>query len=138
MILFNPRAYDTENPQPGDVVLFEAGEARIMEGHTEYVDRAGRTVERILAGPGSKVAWKHNELWIDGHRSNLQPLLVQSVFDQPELKVPPDMYYILSASRIVGRLGPTITANVFLHRRGSILGRAIVRHYPIWRWWWIN
>ena len=97
-------------------------------------------MDRVLAGPGSKVAWKEAELWIDGKRSDLRPLNGAPLPDQAELQVPAGMYYIVpSTNPVLPRIYNTAQGpSLFLHSLRSMSGKAIVRHYPIWRWWWMQ
>ncbi len=138
VVLFNPRAYLGEAPQVGDIVLFRGSDWRVMRGNTVY-GGGGEGTDRILAGPGSTVAWKHGELWVDGRRSNLRPLNGQALPDQADLPVPAGMYYIVpSTDPLLGNVVAPLRPDLVLHPQGAMEGRAIVRHYPIWRWWWMN
>jgi len=138
VVLFNPRAYITASPRAGDIVLLRASDRDFRTGHVVY-RVTGNAVDRVLAEPGSTVAWKNGELWVDGRRSNLRPVSGQGLPDQSDLRVPEGMYYIVrSTIPLVGGVVGPLQQNLVLHPRGEIVGRAIVRHYPIWRWWWMN
>ena len=141
VVLFNPRAYVNDSPQAGDIVLFRGSDEDFRTGHVVY-RMTGEAVDRVLAEPGSRVAWKSGELWVDGRQSNLRPLSGESLPDQPDLVVPANMYYIVptmpsTANVVLGRVG-LLSRYAVLQPRQNIVGRAIVRHYPIWRWWWMN
>jgi signal peptidase I len=142
VILYNPRAYLVATPQPGDIVLFQDSRWSMRgpgNGHTIY-QGGGEWMDRILAGPGDTVTWKGGELWVNGRRSDLRPLGPLAIPDQDELLVPPNTYYIVPSTNPM--LAQVIAAvqryDVFLHSARSFLGKAIVRHYPIWRWWWMQ
>jgi hypothetical protein len=140
VVLFNPRAYVSDEPQVGDVVLFQ--DSNWFAQAPEYrhtIIRGGEGIDRVLAGPGSTVSWKEGELWVDGRQSTLRPLNGQALPNQADLRVPAGMYYIVpSTSTIAGVALRSTQPDRVLRPRETILGRAIVRHYPLWRWWWMH
>ena len=76
VVLINTRAYAQNDPKPGDVVLYRGGQIRYagqQRGHNAIFQIDGQWVDRIIAGPGSKVRWEDGQLWVDGQPSDLRP-----------------------------------------------------------------
>jgi hypothetical protein len=142
VILYSRRAYNTSGPAPGDVVLFRDESRRPVaaNGHARVYQGAGDWVDRVLAVPGSTVSCRNGELLVDGRPSAWRPLNANVLPDQPELRVPEGMYYIVPSTNAAALpfIGSPQWRDACLHPRNEIIGKVLVRHYPIWRWWWLR
>ncbi len=144
VVLFRPRAYTTTLPQPGDVVLyrntpFNAAAPR-RSYRRAYNRIEGEWVDRVVAGPGSTVRWQDGTLLVNGEPSPFLPLNPQNLPSLLEIEVPYDACCILPTTNPY--LAEARSAEEFrsscIVPRSHLVGKVIVRNYPIWRWWWVR
>ena len=146
VVLTNPNAYYSSPPQLGDVVLFRVpgGVDRIRTRgagrEPVYYQVNGERIDRIIAGPGSQVRWSDNKLWVNEQPSDLRPLNPQRLPQDLTLHVPSGHYGILISTDVVlgANTPPVIWQHVCSVPADRIVGRAVVRNYPLSRWWWIR
>ena len=90
VVFVNQWAYLRSPPQVGEVVFYDrAGvdfPARL--GHVAMRVQTGQDIDRILAGPGSRVRWQNGELTVNGRPSPLRPLNPAQVPPRLSLSVP--------------------------------------------------
>ena len=146
VILCNHRAYLTQPPVAGDVVLFRLGLGygprgpRRFDGRNVVFQGSGPWVDRILAGPGSDVEWNGEKLLVNGQPSEFRPLNSGRMPPRFAIKVPLGGYCILP-STVPGNQAFGLAQNVPevpIVPIESIVGRAVMRNYPLTRWWWIR
>ncbi|HTU25749.1 MAG TPA: hypothetical protein VMF30_10145 [Pirellulales bacterium] len=122
---------------PGEVVLFRGqtwtGNAQVLGWHVLRRIN-GEWVDRVIAGPGSHVLWEKGELWVDGRPSDLRPLNPARMPERLEMDVPPGSLAIFPTTD-PNYLPDAVTSAI---ARGRIIGRAIMRNYPPWRFWVIR
>ena len=87
-------------PQPGSVVLFRKQGLDTLTQVRGIPIRfvGGEFIDRILAGPGSEVAWKNGELWVDGKESSWKPLTPITLPSSFKMTVPKDAYLIFPST----------------------------------------
>ncbi len=146
VVFVNPRAFASEPPRPGDVVLYNVPNAN--RTHQVRVDRGppavyrivGERIDRVIAEPGSNVRWSRNTLRIDGRLSRLRPLNPDKLPEELSFTVPAGHYAILLTTDVVlsAQLPSAIWGNVCIVPAENIVGRAVFRSYPWTRWWWIE
>jgi hypothetical protein len=93
ILLVSHAAFWRHEPEPGQLVYFDAGQHRIMGNHA-YFDYAGYRFDRILAGPGSKVSWHNGRLTVNGAPSALRPINPARLPPSIDIQVPADRYLI--------------------------------------------
>jgi hypothetical protein len=142
VILYNPSAFRNSRPQPGDVVLCNPQAIRIplpVPAHMA-IERQGLQIERLLAGPGSKVEWADGRLTVDDQPAEWMPLTVEAMPEKFSIVVPADSYLLvppplayrdidnrfITAGGLAFRAPATVTRN-------AILGRVYFRSQPFWR-----
>lgn len=144
VVVLGPSAYSSSSPKPGDVVVyrnhpFQVGGQRYL-GWNAATRVEGEWVDRVIAGPGSNVHWDGKQLFVDGQPSQYQPLSTIRYPAKFDMAVTRQFYCILPTTNPF--LGEASSADLWkaasLHYRGSIVGKAYVRNYPLWRWWWLN
>ena len=78
MVLVNPSAYRSSDPQPGDVVHYGLAPQDIpmagFGGHGAIYRLQGDRIDRILARGGDKVTCSQGELLVNGQPSPWLPL----------------------------------------------------------------
>jgi len=135
VVLFRPGAYAGAAPQPGNLVLYRAPDLRRpanpIAGHAAAYLFRGQWIDRVIAGPGSRVRWESGKLWVNDEPSELRPLNPARMPDRLEFTVPAGCYCIFPTT------DPFVApadGNCAVPQ-GLILGRAVVRNYPPWRIW---
>jgi hypothetical protein len=134
VVLYRQNAYAGAAPQPGDLVLFSNSSStlgRTEQGHQARFQTDGQWVDRVIAGPGSRVRWESGALWVDDQASELRPLNPARMPQRLELTVPAGSYCVFPTTDPF--IGPA-EGTCFVPR-GRIMGRAIARNYPPWRIW---
>ena len=143
IVLSNQWAYARTPPKPGDVVAYDLPTEIRMPAQNNHIGinvRSGQSIDRILAGPGSKVRWENQQLYVDDEPSSLQPLNPTRLPSRLTFEVPENHYLVLPSTATV-----TLPANAVLpagfwqglsyisptHIHGSVY----LRHYPLWRFW---
>jgi hypothetical protein len=139
VVLYRPNAYLQAVPQAGDVVLYR--NTPYTSGAYGYYNRYdGEWIDRIVAKGGSRVRWDHGQLWVDGKISPHRPLNPGSLPANLELEVPPGAYCILPS--MIPTMGRELNTGgwqvLSIVNPERIEGRAVVRNYPLGRWWWIQ
>jgi hypothetical protein len=141
VVVYGPNAYQSANPIVGDVVLYR-NRPYTTGGQGERAIRInynGQWINRIVAGPGSLVTWNKGELQVNGERSTHLPLNAPLLPKQLELRVPGDCYCILPTTILnVSPSDENAWQVLSLVGRGDIEGKAYLRNYPFYRWWWID
>jgi hypothetical protein len=137
VVLFRPRSYDFELPRAGDVVLYRNPVYLIQTPGGPNMQRAaGEGLDRIIAGPGSKVHWKNGVLKVDGKVSALRPLDPQRMPSHAELEVPHGCVCIFPTTDPLLPLGNEAWMQQCNIPQHDILGQVFVRNYPFWRFSW--
>jgi signal peptidase I len=139
VVLYSPVASWFRGPRLGEVVVYHQRAVQYQlppPQHTAVLIREGQRVDRILAGPGDKVEWKDGQLTVNGQPSTLQPLNPRAAIPTLTFDVPAGHYLILPT------VGPTLPQG--LNVRGwrelalvdaeDIIGRVLLRSYPLTRW----
>jgi len=141
-------AYRLHDPRRGDIVVFDAPDApavddpilpiRLVEDVLEGVGlrRPDETelIKRVIGLPGEVVEARSGRIVIDG-RELREPYLSPDVatYDFGPVTVPDGTVYVLGDNR-----GDSADSRVIGPVRiDSIVGRAIVRAWPPWRWAWL-
>jgi hypothetical protein len=133
--------YRSETPQVGDVVLFNLPDYRLdvaMRGggaQIVYDLHGAPFVDRIVAGPGQRIVWKNRTLLVDGLASPWQPLRPEALTSDLDFVVPDYCFGILPGVEVRGYgFSPGNWVAISSVPRRTILGRAVLRHRPYWRW----
>ena len=143
VVLINEWAFQLRAPRPGDIVLYEAGNAPSIpagaEGRWLRV-LENEAVERIVGGPGDHVVWDHGSLTINGSPVAWTPLLPRNVPSRLEIEVPENSYLILpsTSQAVVGDGSSEAWKARGLVRREQIQGTAYIRLQPLSRLWFIR
>ena len=139
VVVFRPNAYATALPRPGDVVLYrnQALNVRGMAGRRNARMRIeGEWVDRVIAGPNSRVVWQNGKLTVNGKPSQIQPLNGAFLPARIELVVPGDACCILPTTNPY-LMGSFSEADCVVYQT-QLVGQAVARNYPFWRWWWFD
>jgi hypothetical protein len=136
-ILFRTLTGRGGDPRPGQVVLFDLGirQAPDPSGVHRILRGAGECIDRIVAGPGSTVLLSKGKLYVDGRPAQFLPLNPSSLPAELRLEVPPDCVCILPSTDTMVPAAMAWQQYSFV-RPERILGRAVVRNYPLSRWSW--
>jgi hypothetical protein len=146
-VVVNEWAFGGRGPRPGDVVLARPPIAqRIPNGSAlaagvRFVLEENELVDRVLAGPGDRVAWdkKTDTLEVNGSPVRWRPLLPQRLPARLEITVPEGRYLVLpttSQATIQGVSADFWKVSGCL-TRGEILGGVYFR-LPVWRLWFVR
>jgi hypothetical protein len=142
VVLFRPQASLGSLPQPGEVVVYIREGYSIPQGYHRVLQRLTGDVgmDRIIAGSASVVRWRSGELTVNGETTEWRPINMTHMPGDFELHVPlgsvcifPSTDAPLSRS---GSLEQWLQQSLVRHE--AILGRAVVRNYPFWRFWRIR
>lgn len=144
VVLFSPRAYDTALPAPGDIVLYRNRSFRTAVQDYAFRDAINRIegewVDRVVAGPNSTVKWEKGKLFVNGKSSPFLPLNPANLPPSLEIIVPSNACCVLPTTNPYFR--ESNSAEVFQSNcivpRSLLVGKVIVRNYPVWRWWWVR
>ena len=135
VVVFNPRAYRSESPSVGDVVVYW------MNGTSGpgYMRQAGESIDRIVAGPGSVMRWENGRLTVDGKLAEVLPLNPAGIPSGMTAEVPPGHYGILpSTGNWRGMAAdPRLWTDACTVPKNMIRGKVYLRHYPWSRWSWL-
>lgn len=144
VILVNAQAYRWRDPRPGEVALYVTPGVRFVpqttvERNVQYAI-AGQRVDRILAGPGQRVAVQDGVIAIDGRTVPLLPLNPRRMPATLSLQVPEHCYLILPTTALEDRfdLAALDWEAASLVPRQNLLGKVYLRHYPMRRFWWVR
>jgi type IV secretory pathway protease TraF len=141
VVLFRPRARLRSLPQPGDIVVYpRAGYAIQQGGHRVLMRPAGEGMDRVIAGPESIVRWRHGKLSVNGEPTALRPLNVDRMPGEFELLVPSGHVCIFPSTDTLLSTSGSLEqwTQQSLVPQDAILGTAVMRNYPFWRFWWIR
>ena len=140
VVLYAPLAYWRSAPKPGDVVICDIPQSRIaLPGLHANVVNGGLQVERLLAGPGSKVLWADGQLTVDDRPAEWLPFSFDSMPKKFSLVVPPNSYLIVPPPIAYGEVHgmrydfPAPFRAATIVTRATILGRVYFRTQPLWR-----
>lgn len=139
IVVYNPSAYAHSAPVSGDVVLYDIPATRIpgnRNGHAAAYLVQGPRIDRILAGPGQKVAFRGSGLLVDGRSSPWLPLNPQQMPASGELTVAFNSYLIVPST---DPIAPQWVSTDGMLRVGvvpaqAIRGRAQLLHRPLGHW----
>lgn len=142
VILYNPRAYLRAAPEPGDVVLYRNTEFTTSTSERAWRDRQtvarirGEWVDRVVAGPNSKVRWDGEKIWVNGEPSLVQPLAPDILPANLEIDVPTGACCIFPTTNpyLAHATLPAWQSNCVVYH-SQIVGRVLLRNYPLNRWW---
>jgi hypothetical protein len=144
VILYNPSAFRNATPEVGDVVICNLPPRRIPApgryyGYNAMLEVGGLRIERLLAGPGSKVQWAAGELTVDDRPAEWLPLTLDAMPDF-SLVVPANSYLMVPspiAFEDFGYVAYNTPGLAFrqpaIVTRTAILGRVFFRNQPLWR-----
>jgi hypothetical protein len=147
VVVYLPRAYVWRDPQPGDVVLYRVPEPASQQafafqtaGPTQYLVIAGERIDRVIAGPNSTVQWDGREMLVSGRPTVLRPLNEYQLPEALSLTVPANHYAILLTTDLaLAREGPLKAWQfVSVVPADHIVGRVVLRNYPLSRRSWIQ
>jgi signal peptidase I len=150
VVLIHRWAYRDVPPRVGDVVLYDAPGGLLAPRRNRVLRFVGWRIDRIVAGPGDTIRWENGQLFVNGAASKVQPLNMRAMPPRFQATVPEGRFAILPTTdprfeQFVAGINlqaPNLaTQNLqatIMVPRGDIEGRAIVRHYPPWRFWWIR
>jgi hypothetical protein len=133
VVLFRRGVFANEAPQPGDVVVYHS-DGRVagrVRGRNGFLQINADWVDRVIAGPGSRIRWESGQLWVDDQPSDLRPLNPERMPERLEMTVPAGAFAIFPTTHPY--FAPAAETSIV--PQGRILGRAIVRNYPPWRFW---
>jgi hypothetical protein len=144
VVIYNPSAFRNSRPQPGDVVLCNIPATRVpTPAHVILhgaIEMRGLRIERLLAGPGSKVEWADGRLTVDDQPAEWMPLTLDSMPEKFSLVVPADSYLLVPPPIAYSDIGYRLDASGTLTFRApaivtrtAILGRVYFRSQPFWR-----
>lgn len=141
VVLFRPTSNAKTLHAPGEVVLYRTTELSIGQGSHRVLQRpVGEGLDRIIAGGGSLVRWREGKLTIDGQPSELRPLNPERMPEEFEIKIPSGCVCIFPTTDDM--LAAADSLEIWLQqsvvRQDAIVGRAVMRNYPFWRFWWIR
>jgi len=141
VVLFRPLVNLSDLPQPGDVVVYSRGGYSLQqEYHRTLVRPPADAMDRIIAGPDTKVRWRQGKLTVNGQDSSVRPLAAERVPADFELEVPSGYVCIFPSTDSLLATSASLEqwTQLSLVPQHAILGRAVVRNYPFWRLWWIR
>jgi hypothetical protein len=142
VVLVNHLAYRRSRPRLGDVVLLhiESMMFPAQGNRPAMAIPAGEIIDRVLAGPGDEVIWENQQLRVNGSPSDLLPLNPERLALRLKIRVPENHYLVLPTTvpRLDRRATTAMLQSVSSVPAEQILGRAYLRHQPLWRWWWIR
>jgi hypothetical protein len=140
VIWFRRVAADAPNLQPGDIVLYDAGRERIpLAGHRALVV-GGDHIDRIIAGPGSRVQWSQGQFLVDGQPTRWKPLVDVAIPQGWMVIVPANSYCIVPSTFQPPDMAnfPTqighLWARLAVVPAERITGRAWICSYPPAHW----
>lgn len=152
-------SYHLHEPHRGDVIVFQNPDwvapprpnlaVRMVREVLEVVGaqqpREKNLIKRVIGLPGERLAIHDGKVWING-KELAQPWIDPGVetFVTPderdnlrfEVTVPKDRYVVLGDNRGNSCDSRCFTAGPFV-KRSSIVGRAFVRIWPVWRFAWL-
>jgi hypothetical protein len=136
VFLSNRWAYRNTLPQPGDMVEYHFQGMRLPG----MIVPAGANIDRVLAGPGSRVRWDKGTLWVDDEPVAWRPLNPERLPAQLAVDVPAEHYFVLPT--LITYLSSQTSAEQWrllgLIRAEQIAGRVYLRHQPLSRWWLVR
>ncbi len=144
VVIFRPGAYATMLPQTGDVVLYRStpfnAEAPRRAWRQAVYRIGGEWVDRVIAGPDSTVRFEDGILLVNGEPSPFMPLNPQNLPSLLLVQVPRDACCILPTTNpyLPGTQDGDTFASRCIVPRSQIVGKVILRNYPVWRWWWVR
>jgi signal peptidase I len=139
VLLYSPAGYWWRAPRPGDVVVYRQRAVQYQLPaplHTAVLIREGQRLDRILAVAGDNVEWKDGRLTVNGEASALQPLNPKVIIPKMTFVVPAGHYLILPTvgPELPGGLNVRGWRELALVDAEGIVGRVLVRSYPLTRW----
>ncbi len=120
-LIIDKISYDFENPQRGDIVVFNPTKTLLKENyHTAFI-------KRIIGLPGEKVDVKNGRVYINNHPLKENYIAAKPDYQWGPVIVPPDSYVVLGDNR-----NNSYDSHYwgFVPRR-KIIGRAIICYWPI-------
>jgi hypothetical protein len=112
-------------------VLFPAG---TLAAYAAQVP-AGDRIDRILAGPNSRVRWEDGRLYVDDVESPLRPLNPAAAPGRLAVQVPPGHFLIIPTT--LPRVNPQAPADLWTHMclvpAREIRGTVYLRTHPLSR-----
>src|SRR5262249_46125626 len=140
VVLFRPQERLRSLPQPGDVVVYRRAGYSIPQGdHRVLMRPVGEGMDRLIAGPESLVRWRRGTLTCTGIPTELRPMIADRLPGDFELQVPSGYVCIFpSTDTLLSTGSPEQWIQQAIVPQDAILGRAVVRNYPFWRFWWIQ
>jgi hypothetical protein len=140
IVISNPRAYTGGEPVIGDVVAYNIRRTPVTLARNRILNVVGERIDRIIAGPGSTVDFDGTTLLVDGRPSEHLPLVTGQIPKGLSIQVPPTQYCILPSTdaMVAGSGNMRAWTQVCCVPATSIVGKVYLRHYPLWRWWWIG
>jgi signal peptidase I len=137
VILYSRAAYWWRDPRPGDVVVYHQSPVRYQTlRHMNVVIREGERLDRILAVQGDNVEWKEGKLTVNGEPSALLPLNPKASIKDLTFTVPHGHYLILPTvgPRLPDGLDPHGWRRLAFVDAQDVVGRVLLRSYPLTRW----
>jgi hypothetical protein len=144
VVWFRHLAADAPNVQPGDIVLYDTGNARIRLDTRLNFQVAGDRIDRVIAGPGSRVRWREGHFEVDGQPVPWLPLGSIEGPAEWSIDVPAGCYCIVPSTvplpnvpRASSHLGQLWTMLAVVPAQ-HIRGRAFLCGYPPAHWSWLR
>ena len=132
VVLVNPSAYRSADPQLGDIVDYVRPQQDIpIAGRHAIYRIQGRGIDRILARAGDDVTSSHGELLVNGEPSPWPPLGAFQLPDNLEITVPENCYLILPGA--VTQFPALLRTLSIVRRANRFRDASIWRTQPLWR-----
>ena len=134
VVLVNPSAYRSRDPQPGDVVQYGRAPQDIpmagFGGHGAIYRLQGDRIDRILARGGDRATCSQGEFLVNGQPSPWLPLNPFPLPDTLDITVPENCYLIFPSADV---MRAAIWQNASIVPRRQIWGRVYWRTQPLSR-----
>ncbi|MGO9109450.1 MAG: S26 family signal peptidase [Thermoguttaceae bacterium] len=132
VVLVNPSAYRSTDPQPGDIVHYIRPQQDMpVTGRHAIYRLQGDRIDRVLARAGDQVICAEGKLLVNGQPSPWLPLNPLQLPDKLEITVPEHCYLIFPSADAPSPA--TVQRNVGIVPRAQIWGRVYWRTQPLWR-----
>ncbi len=143
VLLVNRWAYAASRPQPGDVVLYQIGRGQVRGqtiGLNTRIVLEGERIDRILARAGQEFTWDGGVMSVNGQPVSYRPLNPARMPAQLKITVPENYVLIMPTTGLADRydLNGLDWQAISLVPEHELLGKVYLRHYPLWRLWWIR